>query len=55
MKKNEALQPEIVARRSSILEVDGLQFKDLNGNGALDPYEDWRRPVEERVSDLSRK
>ena len=22
--------------------MDGYQFKDLNANGALDPYEDWR-------------
>jgi hypothetical protein len=27
-------------------------FRDLNGNGRLDPYEDQTRPVEERVEDL---
>ncbi|HEX4526450.1 MAG TPA: glycoside hydrolase family 3 N-terminal domain-containing protein [Gaiellaceae bacterium] len=27
-------------------------FRDLNGNGRLDPYEDPARPVEERVEDL---
>ena len=27
-------------------------FRDLNKNGMLDPYEDPRRPVEERVEDL---
>lgn len=27
-------------------------FRDLNKNGRLDPYEDPRRPVEERVADL---
>ena len=27
-------------------------FRDLNGNGRLDPYEDTRRPVDERVDDL---
>ena len=27
-------------------------MRDLNGNGQLDPYEDPRRPVEERVDDL---
>jgi beta-glucosidase len=31
---------------------DGLQFRDLNKNGRLDPYEDPRRPIEERVDDL---
>ena len=35
-----------------ILDVDGLKFKDLNKNGALDVYEDWRKPVDERVNDL---
>jgi beta-glucosidase len=29
-----------------------LAFRDLNKNGRLDPYEDPRRPVEERVEDL---
>ncbi len=37
---------------TEILDVDGLKFKDLNKNGSLDVYEDWRKPVEERVSDL---
>ena len=34
------------------LTADGLSFRDLNGNGELDPYEDPRRPIEERVDDL---
>jgi beta-glucosidase len=33
-------------------EVDGRRVRDLNGNGQLDPYEDPRRPLEERVDDL---
>ena len=37
---------------SILLEQDGWAFKDLNRNGVLDPYEDWRLPMEERVSDL---
>jgi len=32
-----------------ILTVDGLAFKDLNKNGRLDKYEDWRLPVAERA------
>jgi beta-glucosidase len=31
---------------------DGYSFRDLNKNGRLDPYEDSRRPLEERVEDL---
>lgn len=37
---------------TNILEVDGLKFKDLNGNGQLDVYEDWRADIEDRVKDL---
>ncbi len=37
---------------TEILEVDGLQFKDLNGNGELDVYEDWRANIDDRVWDL---
>jgi beta-glucosidase len=32
--------------------VTTVSFRDLNGNGRLDPYEDPRRPVEVRVDDL---
>ncbi len=39
----------------SILTVDGLKFKDLNKNGKLDPYEDWRLPVDVRARDLASK
>ena len=45
-------QPMITARSKSVIEVDGKKFKDANGNGRLDPYEDWRLPVEQRVADL---
>jgi beta-glucosidase len=38
-----------------ILTVDGLAFKDLNKNGRLDKYEDWRLPVDERAKDLASK
>src|SRR5690348_13517480 len=31
---------------------DGYEYRDLNKNGRLDPYEDPRRPIEERVEDL---
>jgi beta-glucosidase len=31
---------------------DGVLYRDLNKNGRLDPYEDPRRPIEERVADL---
>lgn len=36
-----------------ILTVDGLAFKDLNRNGMLDAYEDWRLPHATRAADLA--
>ena len=45
-------QPTLQARVKDIIEVDGYSFKDLNDNGELDPYEDWRLSAEERAEDL---
>jgi beta-glucosidase len=36
-----------------MLTVKGLAFKDLNKNGRLDKYEDWRLSAEERAKDLA--
>ena len=35
-----------------IVEADGYAFKDLNQNGKLDVYEDWRETPENRANDL---
>lgn len=48
-------QVEVVARVKPVLRHHGLRFKDLNGNGRLDPYEDWRRSAGERATDLVSK
>lgn len=45
-------QPTLNPHSKSILEVDGYQFIDLNGNGTLDVYEDWRQDAETRAADL---
>jgi beta-glucosidase len=37
----------------TIITKDGYAFKDMNRNGSLEPYEDWRLPAEERASDLA--
>ena len=37
----------------TILKADGKAFKDLNRNGMLDPYEDWRLSPAERAEDLA--
>lgn len=39
----------------TIIESDGFAFKDMNKNGELDPYEDWRLSYEERAVDLVSK
>ncbi len=54
-KKTEQKQPELGYRTVKVLTIDGFQFKDLNKNGRLDKYEDWRLPYEERSTDLVSK
>src|SRR6476620_1484766 len=49
------VQPKIESRKAPVLTRDGLKFRDLNRNGSLDRYEDWRLPVEQRVADLLSK
>ena len=39
----------------TILTINGLKFKDLNKNGKLDPYEDWRLPADVRAKDLAKQ
>lgn len=46
------VQPVLVSRTKNIIEADGYQFKDLNDNGELDPYEDWRLSPEDRADNL---
>ena len=45
-------QVEIRSRIKPVIESDGLRFRDLNDNGVLDPYEDWRLSPAERAADL---
>ncbi len=45
-------QPELGTRKAEIITEGKYQFKDLNKNGKLDPYEDWRLPMEKRIADL---
>ena len=46
------VQPKLESRVKPLIQADGLSFKDLNSNSIVDPYEDWRLPISERVSDL---
>ena len=45
-------QRALGTRRAPIVESNGLHFRDLNRNGTLDPYEDWRLTPDERARDL---
>ncbi len=48
-------QPVLGVRTAKIIQANNLNFKDLNRNGQLDKYEDWRLPVDERSKDLLAK
>jgi beta-glucosidase len=48
-------QPNLGYRTAKILKKNNLEFKDLNQNGKIDKYEDWRLPIDIRVKDLVSK
>lgn len=48
-------QPVLGTRSASTLTVDGYTFKDHDGDGQLDPYEDWRLSSYDRAKDLVSK
>lgn len=43
---------ELGSRGGGFVVEDGLRFKDLDHDGQVAPYEDWRRAPEERARDL---
>ena len=46
-------QPTLQSRSAPIITVGTWRFRDLDRNGALDPYEDWRLTPERRAADLA--
>jgi beta-glucosidase len=50
--KEKKSQPLLGTRSVTIIQKQGLKFKDLNKNGKLDKYEDWRLTAAERSKDL---
>src|SRR3984885_12687924 len=48
----EVRQPTLGHRSVPLLTFGGLQFKDLNRNGKLDKFEDWRLSPDECADDL---
>ena len=47
--------PSVAVTSKSVLEVDGLYFRDAAGKGTLLPYEDWRLSAKERAQDLAER
>lgn len=47
-----ATQPALGSRSAPIIAQGALRFRDLNRNGAVDAYEDWRLTPAARVRDL---
>jgi beta-glucosidase len=45
-------QPVLGSRAVALLQADGCSFRDLDGDGYLTPYEDWRLAPQERADDL---
>lgn len=45
-------QPVLNPHVKTVIEADGYRFIDLNGNGSLDVYEDWRLDADTRADDL---
>ena len=50
--KNIGYQPNAGVQ---IMEMDGFGFKDLNGSGHLDAFEDWRLSMKQRIEDFCRR
>jgi len=45
-------QPPLTTRSAPVIEQNGLRFRDLDRNGKVDPYEDWRLTPAARARDL---
>ena len=44
--------PTIGVTTCGVIVKDGLYFKDMDNDGVLSPYEDWRLSHEERAADM---
>lgn len=45
-------QPDLGVRDGKIISVEGLRFRDLDRDGKLSPFEDWRLSSAQRAADL---
>lgn len=44
-----------VSDEARIIQVDGLAFRDMDGDGKLSLFEDWRQSADDRAKDLASK
>ena len=47
--------PVIGVTKKPVIEQDGLFFKDLNGDGVLSTFKDWRKSPQERAEALAKE
>ena len=47
--------PIIGVTSKNVIEVDGFYFKDINGDGKLHTYKDWRKSPQERAEALAKE
>lgn len=52
MAQSAVTQVTVESRSKAVLSVNGLKFRDLDGDGKLTPYEDWRLSPQQRADDL---
>ena len=43
---------KLIGKEAPMLSIDGHEFRDLNKNGKLDAYEDFRVNIEDRITNL---
>jgi len=43
---------KLIGKEAPLLSIDGHDFRDLNKNGKLDAYEDYRVNIEDRITNL---
>lgn len=51
-KEPDARQPLLVSRSAPVIESSGMRFRDLDRDGLVSVYEDWRQSPETRAKDL---
>lgn len=51
-KATDSLDPLVIRSSTTIKNVEGFEYRDLNHNGKLDTYEDPRASIDDRIQDI---